>query len=240
MNLMTAERFAAANGTYWASVLPRLDHFVRISNAGPLEFAPAVDKSLFSKRQAFVSETAFYLWSKFEQASATPNLMRAQAQARRRLRQVAPHLALHDDLSTKETSLALSLAQRLNTYCVHARSLTHVQIERRLLGCGWISGGLPDLLAVDDSHGHDLIYLAEVKSVDRAFRSVDLRQLVCYIVLYYSEFRRIPDLIAVVNPLRGTALEVGVDEFFEAVVGSDASDVVNELLVEWSSPGVSP
>ena len=79
-----------------------------------------------------------------------------------------------------------------------------------------------------------------MKCVDRAFRSADLRQLVCYVVLYYSELRRLPDLLAVVNPLRGTALEIGLDEFFESVVGSSAADVVNALLVEWSSVGVSP
>jgi hypothetical protein len=118
--------------------------------------------------------------------------------------------------------------------------LNSIEIERRLRGCGWISGGLPDLIAIDTSHGHDLSYLAEVKCVDRAFRSADLRQLVCYVVLYYSELRRLPDLLAVVNPLRGTALEIGLDEFFESVVGSSAADVVNALLVEWSSVGVSP
>ena len=239
MNLLTAESFAAGNGSYWSAVLPRLDHFVRISNAGPREFAAPIAMP-DTRRQSFVSETAFYLCAQYASSAVKPDFQQAQARARSRLRQLAPHLRLEEPLTTDERLFALVLAQRLNAFCSESRSLRSVQIERRLPGCGWISGGLPDLIAIDESHGHSLTYLAEVKCVDRTFRSADMRQLVSYIVLYYSEFRRLPDLIGVINPLRGTALEIGVDEFFEDVVGSASSDVVNELLVEWSSAGVSP
>ena len=243
MTGMTAEGFAGSCGSYWSSILPRLDHFVRITNAGPKSFDDPIRITPISNRQSFVSETGFYLWAMHESGMiASPRFLEAQDQARRRLRTLAPHLSLLDDLDEQERFVAMTIAQRIDSYCSDIRNLDQIEVEPRLPGCGWISGGLPDIVARDISRGttRPLRLIAEVKCVDRNYRSVDLRQIVCYLVLHFAHTRSIPDLLAVINPLRGTSLEIGVDEFFEDVVGSPAADVINELLVEWSSAGVSP
>ncbi len=39
---------------------------------------------------------------------------------------------------------------------------------------------------------------------------------------------------SVVNPLRGTYVEVGVATFFEDVAGASADEIVHRLATEWS------
>ncbi|MET7969015.1 hypothetical protein [Micromonospora sp. NPDC005305] len=235
----TAERFATTSSSYWNAILPRLEHFVRISNAGPRRFAPPIEWAHRPRRHALVSETAFYLWADHQRGDK-PNLRRAIERATSRLTQVANQVDLGDQLDQDEIEVALMLAQRLNSYCTLTHTFTSIEVEPSLPGCGWISGGLPDLIANDYSSGISIKTLVEVKAVNRPFRSVDLRQMVAYVVLYFAAHQRIPDALAVVNPVKGVALEVGVSEFFADVVGVPSSEVINNLLVDWSTAGVSP
>jgi hypothetical protein len=45
--------------------------------------------------------------------------------------------------------------------------------------------------------------------------------------------------LALANILRGTTLEVGTEEFFDDVAGASADEVVQRLVADWSSAGVS-
>ncbi|MFC7246061.1 hypothetical protein ACFQO7_26590 [Catellatospora aurea] len=213
-----------------------MDHFIRISNVAVRTFDTPIKWSHRPKRHALVSETAFYLWSDF-QAGDRPNLARAESRARGRLAQVANQLELPGSLDQTEVTMAMRLAHRMAQYAEGFLVPGSVEIERRLPGIGWISGGLPDITAQARSVG---IVLSEVKAVDRPFRSVDMRQMVVYAVLYFAQHRRLPACLSVVNPLKGAAIEVGTDEFFADVVGLPADEVINHLLIEWSAAGVSP
>jgi len=66
----------------------------------------------------------------------------------------------------------------------------------------------------------------EVQALNRTFRSTDFRKLATYAVLYFGDRRTFPDALALTNPLRGTAIEVGIDEFFEDVAGMVADEAL--------------
>ncbi len=238
--MITAERFATTNGTYWNRVLPRLEGFIRLSNRGPIRLARPMKSTSAPGRQTYVTETGFQLWAQMAAArNSNYSLRRAMSSAKASLQHVSDQVEMDEPLGMDEARAAVMLARRLMKYIREVRRFTDIAVEPHLAGCGNLSGGKPDLIAVDRSTVLPLVTIAEFKAVDRAFRSTDVRQLVAYTVLYYGQYRRMPDLVSIVNPLRGTALEVGVEDLFLDVVGLPADDVVSELLVEWSSAGIS-
>ena len=238
--MATAERFAAANGSYWAGVLPRLEQFVRLSNLGPERFARAIPIDFTPARQAFVSETAFMLWAHpIQTEPMRARVVPAEAAARDRLAELFSATEIEAPLTRSEQAVALLMARRLGEYSMSRRRLQHVEFEPRLPGCGVISSGVPDVVARDVSRHDSPLMIIEVKAVDRTFRSTDYRQLVCYTILYFAARRLLPDVLALVNPLRGTAIEIGVEAFFYDVSGSSADEVVQRLMTEWSALGIS-
>jgi hypothetical protein len=229
----SVERFSGRFASYWNAVLPRLDHFVRLSNLGPDRLAPQLIVHFAAERQALVSETGFMLWASFLRGQRT-NVDAASELARQRLESLVFEGYLLPPLSRDERAMATEIGRRLRSYGREHADLRDCEVEPHLPGCGVIGGGVPDLVANDHARPGAPTVLVEVKSVDRSFRSTDFRQLVCYTVLYFAARHALPDALYIVNPLRGTATEVGVSTFFEDVAGASADDVVHRLATEWS------
>jgi hypothetical protein len=240
--VVTAEKFAQASGTYWSAVLPRLDHFVRSSNLGPRRVFAPVEVSFPADRQALVSETAFMLWVNLgrRDLSADAQVRLAVSAARRRLREVESRTGFGGSLSEDEVVAVRTLAERLAEYTrAEGYQLRDLQVEPRLPGCGVVTSGVPDMLGrYADRPGNPTV-LVEVKAVDRTFRSADFRQLVAYAVLRFAAEQELIEVLGLFNPLRGTSLEVGTEEFFEDVAGAPADEVVQRLMDDWSAAGVS-
>ncbi len=236
--MVSAERLAAGNGSYWNSFLPRLEHVVRISNLGPRRVAPPLHTSFPPHRQALVSETGFRLWAQQVQFGLPGvDLAVAERQARGRLTGLERSEGIVDPLVASEADSAQDLGDRLVDYFLVKRDLQHIEIESRLPGCGFVSGGQPDALAWDG--GRKSNCLLEVKSVNRAFRSGDFRQLISYLVLMVAAGRGHCDEVVLLNPLRGTALELSVDELVRDASGEAADDVLQALASDWASSGSS-
>jgi hypothetical protein len=236
---MSAERFAVTSGSYWSGIFPRLEHFVRISNTGPRIFDFPIDLISPGQRHSFISETAFLMWKSMMIDGVDLDTHTAQASARDRLSAVSRQVSLGPDLTNDERGEADVLAGRLLHYFKAIKNLSNVEIDLRLPGCGPISGGSPDLLAVDNSYGVGVQVMAEVKTVNRKFRSADLRQLIIYLVLHFAKYGYAPSVVMVVNPLLGRSLEIGVDDLFEFTSGRPSREVISELLFEWSTSGIS-
>jgi hypothetical protein len=239
--VITAERFATSSGTYWSSVLPRLDHFVRLTNLGPRRAFPPIRVDFPSARQALVSETGFMLWALRRRGDrGTPEFEGALSAARARLSELQVQDGLTGQLMPEEIQAVEELARRLTIYVSSPPTrLEAIEIEPRLAGCGVVTGGVPDLLGTLADRPGGPLAIVEFKAVDRTFRSTDFRQLVAYTALYFAEHRRIPEVLALANILRGTTLEVGTEEFFDDVAGASADEVVQRLVADWSGAGVS-
>jgi hypothetical protein len=237
--MMSAERFAVISGSYWSSIFPRLEHFVRVSNSGSRVFDSPIELDSAAKRHPFVTETAFLMWKSVMIDGVELDTRAAQSTARVRLAAVSRQVSLGPDLTSVENSEAEMIAGRLLRYFRVLKNLSQVEIDPKLPGCGPISGGTPDLLAVDSSYGVGVQIMAEIKTVNRKFRSTDIRQLIIYLVLYFAQYEYLPSVVMVVNPLLGRSIEIGVDDLFEFTSGRSGQDVMSELLFEWSTSGTS-
>jgi hypothetical protein len=237
--MITAERFATTSGSYWAEIFPRLEHYLRISNLGPRVFDYPLELSSSPNRHAFVTECAFVIWKAKLLRVGDIELEEAQESARSRLRAVRRQVLLDGDLNSVERSEALALAGRLYEYSTRVKRFSDVQIDARLAGCGPIMYGTPDIIATDSSYGTPVSVIGEIKSVNRKFRSTDIRQVVTYLVLYFSMNQSILDVLLVINPLLGRSLEVEVDAFFQFASGRPSQEVIPELMHDWSVSGIS-
>jgi hypothetical protein len=232
--MATAERFASRYASYWSALFPQLEHFVRVTNLGPKRLAPAIKISFPAERQALVSETAFMLWSLDSYSAGARK--RAAGHARERLSHLVPAEQLGVPLSADEWSVVCKLAKRIVDYLGTELHLCSIVVEPQLPGCGVVSGGTPDMLGTVRIGEKDLMAVVEVKSVDRTFRGADFRQVAVYAALLFASGSEIPDLFVVLNPLRGTAVEIGTSEFFYDTAHARADEILQRLVAEWSDP----
>ncbi len=230
--MITAERFSQTSGSYWSSVLPSLSKFVGISNQATRHYADPVVLTSDPARRPLVTETAFVAWK-------SGDLSSAEEVARLRLRAVWNQIPMARPLDHIEERDVEQLTRQL-FLLQDIPELTAFQIEPVLPGCGFISGGTPDFVANLVAGERQGRVLGEIKMVDRLFRSVDYRQMVCYLCLYFSAHRDLLEFMWLVNPIKGVVTHIDVDSFFMLVRGQPASESVSELLYEWSAPGVSP
>jgi hypothetical protein len=230
--MVTAEKFSQIAGSYWSSLLPRLSSFVSLSNNNAQHYADPLTLTSLPQRRPLITETAFVAWK-------TGSLADAEHIARSRLAVLWNQIPMEDPLTGLEW---------LDVEIIHARlqslqeigGIDDVTIEPFLPGCGFLDSGAPDFLATINIDSTPKQVLGEIKMVERHFRSVDYRQMVCYLALYYAQNSKILDYLWLVNPIRGIFVPIDVDSLFMLVRGQLSSEAVPELVYEWSSPGISP
>ena len=235
--MISAERFAQISGSYWRSLFPKLENFVRFSNGAASRYAEPVRFTSDANRHIVLSETAFVLWL-WHLAGEEQDVDKAFVEASSRLSVVWDQA---DFSSTLEESERADVdAIRGNMLAVEGFiGLRNIVGEPELPGCGVISGGSPDFFGTLPSRARDLAVVGEFKTVDRSFRSVDYRQLVVYLVLHWAATRELLDVLWLANPLRGTLVPIDVDSFFWLTRSQGADEAVAEIANEWASPGVS-
>jgi hypothetical protein len=127
---------------------------------------------------------------------------------------------------------AVVIAGRLYNYFCRERDLYGMTVGPRFKGSGLLSGCEGDVLL-----GDRILY--EVKSGDRPFRSVDFRQVAVYVALSFAELGAVFERIGVVNPRRGTFVEVSTEDFSLEVAGQSAVTLCHALIESFSSNLVS-
>lgn len=235
--MTSAERFAQVSGSYWRSLFPKLEHFVRFSNGAASRYTEAVSFTSDSNRHIVVSETAFVLWL-WHLTGREGDFDLAFAEASARLSVVWDQGDFSPTLAMDERADVSAILE--NMLAIERwRGLRDIEGEPKLPGCGVISGGSPDFYGVLPGAVRNLTVVGEFKTVNRSFRSVDYRQLVVYLVLHWAATRELLDVLWLANPLQGTLVPIDVDSFFWLTRSQGADEAVAELANEWASPGVS-
>lgn len=233
--MIDAARFATLYTAFWSMATPTCEHFVRKLNAVLYEriFPPLNDTD--TKDRAFIAEVAFALFVAHAEGRVagqpkTDIEAAAEGEARRRL---LPFLrqgfVLPAELGRQQMDEAWALSGRLSSYFDPA--LKNLIVHPIFSGCG----------LVDRSEG-DVIWgtgLYEVKTVDRPFRSNDVRQLLVYAALNHLAGEYEIGTLGVFNPRRGVSFEVDVEEAVWEVSGRPPSSLYEEIAQVVASGEIS-
>jgi hypothetical protein len=237
--VIDASTFALSFNAFWHAHTPTCEHFVRRLNMSGLEryFAP-MPQMAKTKRRALIAEYAFSLFverrrdiSMFAGLGVESRTERAWRETVRRLVPYsAQGLDIETPLDVDENKEVTEIADRLN----RVFDSSHLTVLRPAFpGCGY----------VDASEG-DVIFgstLYEIKTVDRAVRSSDIRQTITYAALNAAsaadrfEIRR----VGLFNPRRGQLCNIEIEHVCSEISGRPAQELFDIIIQALSSGGIS-
>jgi hypothetical protein len=235
--MISEKVFISSFNSFWQDLIPTGEAFVRAINLGTHHFDVPLRSSVESNRRGMVNEFGFRLL----EVSITSNTSIEDAyRSKELLGKIAQHainLASRYQNPTDEKIAplgqdelveGLGIAKRLRMFFQGNEPDIPLTPSPRFLGCGFIDDCIGDLLVEST--------LYEVKSGDRTFRLLDVRQILVYLALnYVSHTYRIGN-IGFVNPRTGSFYKLGVSDFALAASGKNAIELLSEL-VEFASSG---
>lgn len=232
--MTSAEEFAETYSAFWRDATPMLERYVRLTNLNVGRFAPQVRSNTTSSRHAIISEAAFinvrnhYIENGkcYEGDLTAHGLSTASYEARERIGNL-PGVNVDDrDLTPEEVAEGLAIGGSLCRF-LGVRAPQEIVFEPGFRGCGFLDAARGDLLI-----GRTLF---ELKTVERPFRSVDIKQLLTYCALNAAAATYEIDAIGVVNPRRGIFFEDDLELISRRSNGLAASDLMHRI-VEYVQP----
>lgn len=235
-SLIGATKFAGAYGSFWKSATPTLDLFVRRINLDLyVRDDVPVELGIDPTRSALVAETAFEIFSQLFTGDEIENdffervIEAAKGAATRRLKLLNAE-NLDPPFSNEERAATEDIYGRLFRFFTHDIEET-IHVRPIFPGCGFI----------DRSEGDVIVgsALYEIKSVERTFRSVDLKQLITYAMLNHKSGAYGIDSIGLYNPRRGTYFEMTIDEVCIEISGMSGIELLEQLAYSVASGEIS-
>jgi len=233
--MIDARTFANRYTAFWSISTPTCEHFVRRLNIQMYERidTPLTDSS--AKHRAFIAEFAFCLFvlasRSFREGRNEKEIRRcAEVDARKKLGAIEDHrVRIPAKLDDLEFSEMLKISKRLSSF-FHCRDQLCV-IKPFFSGCGFVDHSEGDVIRKNT--------LFEVKTVDRPFRSNDIKQLLVYCALNASSRQYFIDRVGVYNPRRGIAFEMDIEYLVREVAGRSATDLFDQISDAISSGAIS-
>lgn len=216
---------------FWRSALPNLESVLRAMNLGYERLQRPLQPESEPHRRDLISEVGFRLAAApapfspsklddaFGQASA---FLRGETDGATTA-EYSPLTAVEEEevqrVSSRIAEMASSLGSQTRTYFPEFRGL-----------------GMLEKCRGDIKVGRTIV---EVKYVDRAFRSTDLKQAIVYATLANIPSRGEINEIVVYNPLRGTFVISSLFDLIFSASGRSTEDFEFEFANVLSSSGVS-
>jgi hypothetical protein len=122
---------------------------------------------------------------------------------------------------------AIALARRTSTFFQEA-SKAPLALQPYFPGCGWLSECYGDVLSSN--------VLYEIKSGARAFRMLDVKQLLVYCALNFSAKSYDILDVCLVNPREGVYFSESLDAICELLSGRSAVEVLGDIVEYVSDP----
>lgn len=189
-----------------------------------------MDKPAAKIRPALVAEFAFSQFCQLAAGAVRVDDAFALADAIARLRPLvdAP-LSLEAPVTDAERQDAAKILRSIHGYFL---SLKQNILPRPIFdGCGYVDTSEGDVLTGTT--------LYEIKTVDRPFRSVDIRQLVTYCALNYLSGRYMIDCIGIFNPRRGVYVVISLEEVCYEISGLSSQELFDAIVHAISSGEIS-
>jgi hypothetical protein len=233
--LISETKFSRYSSSTWRSLAPTMEIFVRKINLElyDREF-PSLTSNVDPSRRGFINEVAFQF---FAETRAIPSITEeAEERAISRARKLIVRIeeSRPSDISPlnfEEMKDAKEQLRRLRIFFQNRAKGAALEISPAFAGCGIIDACEGDVYFEDT--------LFEIKAGDRNFRSIDLRQILTYAALNYSQSKRKIDFVGLFNPRIGISFSVGLDELCLEVSGRPASHTLSEIIRVVSSGEIS-
>jgi hypothetical protein len=234
--VIDAATFANSYNAFWHAYTPTCEHFVRRLNSGGLKrFGRPMPKSDTARRRALIAEYAFSLCVERNKDVAAVDDARSEGVVEEmawqatevRLRPFANEgLELDRKFTIEERHEIDEIAERLLRF--FGDGVQQPVFRPVFFGCGFI----------DASEG-DAVFgrtIYEVKTVERPFRSSDIRQTLTYAALNYASKQFDVKNVGLFNPRRGQFREMSLNDVCAEISGRPAQELLT-LVVEAVSSG---
>ena len=226
--MISERRFASTHIAFWNAITPMCERFVRLLNLQAIRFAYAVEAVSEPTSRALIAEVGFEIFARHLEQGAIKHspplgedIEAIEASATNRLFRHASAELERQNLTDTDLQEAKSIAWSLWSYFL-TNQPSSVEIRPQFRGCGIISACEGDIAAEDT--------LFEVKSVSRGLGVADIRQVITYLALQYSEGKSHFKRVAFINPRRGITVEFDVSEMSNEVSGIDIYDLLDDVV----------
>jgi len=179
-------------------------------------------------QRGLISETALHLYVESVKTANELNVIVAQS-GDDAMRKAMSHLQKLrmwrrdelEPLDEVEMSVAVELARRIKAL-FESLEVEEVEPFPKFAGCGWLSECVGDFFAET--------ILFEMKAAARTYRTIDVRQLICYCALNFESKKRDIRSVCLFNPREGTFCAVNLEHLCQLASGRSSSDVFSELI----------
>lgn len=232
---MTTEKsFVESNQGFWHDLLPLGEVYLRRLNRSVSRFVAPMSNVAASGERGVVNELGFRLFVRFSRLKQnepvwTDQVVREEAAAA--LRYVARMRQFGRVTPSAPTGVGLSEAQAIaERLLLFFKELGGEEIicAPSFRGCGWIADCCGDVF----SEG----VLFEVKAGDRAFRGIDLRQMMCYPALNFASKQREIHSLCLVNPRHGTYFYASLNDVCHGLAGKSSVELLSSIVDYVSEP----
>lgn len=230
-SLITVTELSRGYASVWKRTFPFISKLVRKSNLQKETFEDHLTSGVDSSRRAIVNEIAFRVFEKaYELDVETLEAEDIKIISVRACKYIADlekvdNVAMPNKEELKESIL---IAERTKQYFIVKESRSALTVSPRFNGCGMVSFCFGDVLSSDT--------LYEIKAGEREFRAVDLKQLLIYVTLNFSEHDQKIKYIALLNPRLGSYVKLGIKESVEIASGKAPADAFYELINFFDNP----
>jgi hypothetical protein len=227
---MTSEtEFAEKHTSTWRLLTPTADLYVRRINTALYEREfPVLPSEVAADRRGFINELAFSIFSLSSDDS--PGAVWGDRifhlgveETRRKIARIQKRTLSEIEAPNQiELGDCAEQVRRLRSFFQRAASGATIEARPKFRGSGFLGACEGDIYCGGT--------LFEVKAGQRAFRSVDLKQLLTYAALNFSEKSRVIAALALFNPRTGISFRAGIEDISHEISGSSSAELFREII----------
>lgn len=233
--MISETKFAGAYSSFWKSIAGNSENVIRQFNLTKEAYSDEIESKSAPERHALINEMGFNMFTDYCNTGIVNIVATSEHFTKAKLRVSALEGAKVQsmaDPSIEEMKEATDIANALQRF-LHRLNVAKAdyKISPNFCGCGIINSCQADLIVGN--------ILVEVKSGNRAFRSVDIRQLLTYCALNFMKKDYIISNICCVNPRRGTYVSACLESISLQISGKTSFELLSEIVYFISSEGLS-
>lgn len=229
--VISEHQFSTHYSSVWRSVTPLSDGFWAIENKQAERVDPPLRSSAPKEMRAIVNEIAFLVFCELRPSKRriSESMIRTAAEAK--FQEAIDYIARFSNaqpfkLSDINDGCRIEVNDLVNRLLGYFPRTATTILRPKFPGCGLLSACEGDLIQGD--------CLYEVKAGDRAFRILDLRQLLTYSALAYASDSLTFSRIGLFNPRTGVAWSKSLDEVCQSIAGLKPNDTLSTLADHFS------